>query len=277
MAAPVSRNKRQLPPVGLKVKAMHSAKQSGIVYITGPPASPPGGPSIIFLHGSGLAGVFWHHQVSALADAMTTVAIDLPGHGRSDAPALDSVTAYAAAVMTFIRACGFSKPIPCGLSLGGAIALQLLLDYPGEFAGGILIGSGARLRVRPEIFDLIARDYTGFVAATGPLAASPRTAADVLGPVQALTAACSPATTAADYRACDRFDVMDRLGEIHLPVLVIGGADDGLTPVKYADYLARHINAAQRVIIPRAGHLAPVEQPAAVSDAIRDFVGSAIA
>ncbi len=251
---------------------MQRAKQNGIAYITALPTSSPGAPTIIFLHGSGLAGAFWHHQVSALADAMTTVAIDLPGHGRSDAPPLDSVPAYAASVMAFIRARGFSKPIPCGLSLGGAIALQLLLDYPDALAAGILIGSGARLRVRPEIFDLIARDYAGFVAATGPLAASPHTVAGVLEPVQKLMTACPPTTAAADYRACDRFDVMDRLAEVDLPVLVIGGADDGLTPVKYADHLVRHISRAQQCIIPRAGHLAPVEQPAAVNDAIRCFV-----
>ena len=123
-----------------------------------------------------------------------------------------------------------------------------------------------------EIFDLIARDYAGFVAATGPLAASPHTLAGVLEPVQKLMTACPPTTVAADYRACDRFDVMDRLAEVDLPVLVIGGADDGLPPVKYADHLVRHIRRAQRCIIPRAGHLAPVEQPAAVNDAIRRFV-----
>ncbi len=251
---------------------MIKAKQKGIAFITGEPAGPPEAPSVIFLHGSGLAGAFWERQVNALAGGMTTVAIDLPGHGQSDLPALDSVSACAAAVMAFIRACGLSRPLPCGLSLGGAIALQMLLDYPQELTGGILMGTGARLRVRPEIFDLIDGDYPGFVAATGPMAAYPETASSVLSPVEALTAGCPPAVTAADYRACDRFDVMDRLSEVNLPVLVICGAEDGLTPLKYTDYLVRHIKGAQRCIIPKAGHLVPVEQPAAVNDAIRQFV-----
>lgn len=251
---------------------MIATKKNGIAFVCGRPAHSPEDPTVIFLHGSGLAGAFWHRQVDGLADSMNTVAIDLPGHGQSDAPTFESVRAYAAAVMQFIRTCGFSRPIPCGLSLGGAIALQMLLDYPESLAGGILLGTGARLRVQPEIFDRIASDYPGFVAATGTMAASPRTPASALTQVQKLTADCPPAVTVADYRACDRFDVMARLAEIHRPVLVICGADDLLTPVKYSDYLTRHIVKARLTVIPQAGHLAPVEQPAAVNEAIRSFV-----
>ena len=76
----------------------------------------------------------------------------------------------------------------------------------------------------------------------------------------------------ADYCACNRFDVMNRLPEIHLPVQVICGADDLLTPSKYSDYLTKHIVRARQTIIPHAGHLAPVEQPAAVNTAIRKFI-----
>ncbi len=248
------------------------AKINGIAFTAGPFSARSGAPSIILVHGSGLAGAFWDQQLSALSCRMHTLAIDLPGHGQSDAPALDSVPAYAAALMAFIRTCGLPRPVPCGLSLGGAIVLQMLIDYPAELAGGILIGTGARLRVRPEIFDLIAADYPAFVAASGSLAAAPETADGVLAPVRELMAACPPAVTAADYRACDRFDVLDRLAEIDHPVLVICGADDQLTPVKYSDYLVRHIDRAQRCVVPRAGHLVPVEQPAAVNEAIRRFV-----
>ena len=256
---------------------MIEAKANGVTFLAGRPVARPDAPTVVFLHGSGLAAAFWQRQLDDLSARMNTVAVDLPGHGRSDPPALESVPQYAAAVMAFIRACGFARPIPCGLSLGGAIALQMLLDFPAELAGGILIGTGARLRVRPEIFDRINQDYPGFVALSGSVAASPATPAGTLASVEALTAACPPAVTAADYRACDRFDVMDRLAEIDRPVLVICGADDQLTPVKYSDYLVRHIDRAQRCIVPRAGHLVPVEQPAAVNDAIRRFVARHLA
>ncbi|MDJ0803213.1 MAG: alpha/beta fold hydrolase [Desulfobacterales bacterium] len=251
---------------------MIEAKAKGMAFLVGRPEARADAPTVVFVHGSGLAGEFWRRQLEDLSASLNTVAVDLPGHGRSDPPSLDSVAAYAAAVTAFIRERGFTRPIPCGLSLGGAIALQMLIDHPQTLAGGILIGTGARLRVQPEIFDLIAQDYPGFVALTARVAASPATPPARLAPVEALTAVCPPAVTAADYRACDRFDVMDRLTEINLPVLVICGADDKLTPVKYSDYLVGQIDGARRCIVPRAGHLAPVEQPAAVNAAIREFI-----
>ncbi len=259
------------PPIDEREKVTE-AKAKNLAFLAGRPGARADAPTVVFLHGSGQAGAFWQRQLEDLGASANTVAVDLPGHGRSDPPALESVAAYAAAVAAFIRECGFARPIPCGLSLGGAIVLQLLLDHPQTLAGGILIGTGARLRVRPEIFDLIAQDYPGFTAASGRMAASPVTPVRRLAPVEALTAACPPAVTAADFRACDRFDVMDRLVEISRPVLVICGADDKLTPVKYGDYLVGHIKGARRCIVPRAGHLAPVEQPAAVNAAIRDFI-----
>ncbi len=259
------------PPIDEREKVIE-AKAKNLAFLAGRPGARADAPTVVFLHGSGQAGAFWQRQLEDLGASANTVAVDLPGHGRSDPPALESVAAYAAAVAAFIRECGFARPIPCGLSLGGAIALQMLLDYPQALAGGILIGTGARLRVHPEIFDLMARDYPGFAALTGPLAASPATPAAALAPVEALTAACPPEVTAADYRACDRFDVMGRLAEINLPVLVICGAEDKLTPVKYSDYLVEQIGGARRCIVPRAGHLAPLEQPEAVNAAIREFV-----
>ncbi len=126
-------------------------KDQGIAYRAGSWPLDPRRPSVVFIHGSGLAKGLWEYQTDALAAHVNTLALDLPGHGASDAPAFECVEDYAARVMHLIDVLRVPQPIPCGLSLGGAIALQMLLDYPEALAGGILIGTGARLRVHHTI------------------------------------------------------------------------------------------------------------------------------
>jgi pimeloyl-ACP methyl ester carboxylesterase len=65
---------------------------------------------------------------------------------------------------------------------------------------------------------------------------------------------------------------MDRLEEIDVPILIISGEDDNLTPPKYADYLRKNIKNARLVRIMDAGHLAPAEKPKEVNQAIGDFL-----
>ena len=76
-----------------------------------------------------------------------------------------------------------------------------------------------------------------------------------------------------DFLACDEFDVRDRLAELRQPTLVLCGADDQMTPVRHAQFLASSINNAVLNIIPNAGHMVMLEQPLAVASAISDFVG----
>lgn len=248
----------------------------GIVYTAGIWPPNPHRPTVVFIHGSGLTKGLWQYQIDALAADMNTLALDLPGHGESSAPALDRVEDYAASAMRFIETQQLPRPIPCGLSLGGAIALQMLLDYGNKLAGGILIGTGARLRVHPSIFEAIAKDFTRFTDGNGLYGASSKTEPGRLAPLREMAAACPPETCLLDFRACDRFDVMDRLPEIKLPVMIINGADDPLTPPKYSDYLEQHIPHAHRVTIPESGHMAPVEQPQAVNAGIKAFLRDAI-
>ena len=245
----------------------------GLRYRAGAWPLAPDRPTLVFIHGSGASSVLWSAQVDALADVANTVAVDLPGHGGSGGSGgCDSVPAYAEAVAGFLRTAQVPQPIPCGLSIGGAICLQLLLDIPGELHAGILVGTGARLRVSPAIFKAIARDYPAFVRTLPDSAASPQTPPDRLTALLEATARTPPAATVGDFRACDRFDVMVRLGEITRPVLVVSAEHDRLTPPKYADHLVQHILGARRAHLRAAGHLMPLEQPAAFNDAVRAFL-----
>ncbi|MBI9085271.1 MAG: alpha/beta fold hydrolase [Desulfobacterales bacterium] len=255
---------------------MIDMKIEGIAFSAGNWPPDPTKPTLLFIHGSGEDRILWHRQVDALAEVANTVAMDLPGHGRSDGPAAADVAAYTETVAKFISAAQLPRPIPCGLSIGGAIAQHLLIEYPDRVAAGVLINTGARLRVMPAIFETIEKDYAGFVGMLEQIGASPKTDAAVLEPLTRVTAACPPSVTAGDFHACDNFDVMARLCEIRHPVLVISAADDTLTPPKYGDFLEKQIAGARRAHILDAGHLAPVEQPEAVNAAISSFLADIV-
>jgi pimeloyl-ACP methyl ester carboxylesterase len=78
--------------------------------------------------------------------------------------------------------------------------------------------------------------------------------------------------TYADFVANDRFDVMEQLGEINQPVLVLAGQDDELTPPKFQTFLAERMPHARLVLLPKAGHYVQVEQEAAVNHELEHFL-----
>jgi pimeloyl-ACP methyl ester carboxylesterase len=228
--------------------------------------------TLVFIHGSGGSGQFWQAQLEGLVEKANTLAIDLPGHSDSQGDGHNTVEGYAAAMIQFLDDMDPPGPIPCGLSLGGAIAQQLLLDHPGRFGAGILIGTGARLRVLPAIFEGIESDFQGFVEMIADFAASPKTEPAVIRRFQDDLVRCRPAVVNGDFQACNQFDVMARLKDIRVPVLIVSAEEDKLTPPKYADYLESAIPNSKRVRIADAGHIAPMEKPRAVNQAIMDFL-----
>jgi len=251
---------------------MHEGKSCGIAFRAGSWPLKPDRPSIVFIHGSGQSLRFWERQVGGLCEKANTLAIDLPGHGRSDGEGMRSVQGYADAVGTFFDALPVHRPVPCGLSIGGAVVLQLLIDRPDRFTAGIPVCTGARLRVLPSILASIESDYPAFVAAVGQFAVSGKTEPATVEPLLEDIARCRPAVTLGDFQACDAFDVMARLGEIRTPVMVVTAEDDQLTPAKYGDYLHRNIPGARLTCIPDAGHFAPWEQAEAFNSAIGNFL-----
>ena len=244
----------------------------GTGYIAGFWPPDPAKSTIFFIHGAGGSGRFWQAQVEGLAERVNTIALDLPGHGRSGGNGYDTVEDYARSVMDFINPLDVSKPILCGISMGGAVVQQLMLDYPELLKAGILINTGAKLKVAPVIFDILEKDYSGYLAMISSLVTSKTTQPEPLTRFQEQMAQCKPEVTLGDFRACNRFDVMQRLGSITRPVLVVSAADDQLTPPKYGELLENNIPHATRVIIPESGHILPMEKPEELNRAIINFL-----
>ncbi len=231
-----------------------------------------GAPALVLIHGAGGDHGTWTRQLEGLADSATVVALDLPGHGASSGDGCRTVADYAAVVRQFLVALGRGPVVLGGHSMGGAISQALALTAPGLLEGLVLVGTGARLKVFPRLFELMAKDYAEGVAFVTGYAWSPSSPEALKEGGRRTMSATRPAVTIDDFRACDSFDVMDRVGGIRLPTLVVVGEDDELTPPKYSDFMARGIPGARLVRIPRAGHYVSVEQPEEVNHAIRSFL-----
>ena len=251
---------------------MEERKTNGIGYLTSCWPLDPARSTIVFIHGAGGSNAFWQAQVEGLAKRANMVAIDLPGHGQSDGNGHDRIEDYARAVVGFINHIKMPSPIPCGLSLGGAITQQLLLDFPDLFKAGIIISSGSRLKVAPEIFNAIETDFNGYVDLIVKLATSDATEPGRVSSFKDITARCKSEVLIQDFRACDRFDVMQRLGEITSSVLVVSAEDDLITPPKYGEFMEKSIANASRIHIKDAGHIVPLEKPEEINSVIMEFL-----
>ncbi len=229
-------------------------------------------PTLVFIHSSGLTSQMWDKQLTGLSTVANTIAVDLPGHGDSDPPGMETMKDYAAAVAELIRELKAPNPIPCGLSIGGGIVQQMLLDHADCAVAGILIGTGGRLRVASSIFETIENNYADFVPLMEKYSFSPTATRECIENINEIMRSCPPEVATGDFKACHTFDVMNRLNEIEQPVLIISGADDQLTPGKYADFLEREIRSTTRVHLENAGHMMPNEHPEQVNAAIRAFV-----
>lgn len=233
-----------------------------------------GGTTLCLIHGAGGSTLSWIRQLEGLTDAARVIALDLPGHGESGGDGGRRIDHYARVVTAFLQTLGLKRVVLGGHSMGGGITQAVALEHPELLAGIILVGTGARLRVLPRIFELLESNYAegcAFVSALGFSAASAQALKDGAKTAMFRT---RPQVTIGDFRACDGFDVMDRVGSIRLPALAICGKDDQLTPPKYSRFLAEKIPGARLLLIEAAGHYVQLEQPDLVNAGIREFLGT---
>jgi pimeloyl-ACP methyl ester carboxylesterase len=235
---------------------------------------PQGAPALVLVHGAGGSRLLWPPKLRRLP-GVTVYTLDLPGHGRSGGQACDTVAGYAEAVVAFLDEVRIARAVIAGHSLGGAIALTLVLDFPDRVAGLVLVASGARLRVAPAILEGVHLDCEGVVELVSRSVWSPAADPALVERGRRALLEAGPAALLNDFTACDRFDVLERLGEIKVPTLVIAGSADVLTPLKYARFLAEHIPAARCEIVAGAGHMVMLERPAEVARVVRGFLEDA--
>jgi pimeloyl-ACP methyl ester carboxylesterase len=231
-------------------------------------------PPVVLIHGAGGTHLYWPPEIRRLR-GYSIYALDLPGHGKSSAvDGQQAVEEYASYIIQWLEALRLRRAVIVGHSMGGAIALSLAILHPEYVVGLGLIGAGARLRVLPELLNYVA-DQTTFYKAIDLLVAcsfSASTPARLVELASHRLVETRQSVIYGDLMACDRFDVMDHLGSITQPTLVVCGAEDQMTPLRYAQFLSRSIPDARLDVIPGAGHMVMLERPDRVADSLLSFL-----
>jgi len=245
-----------------------------IHYLTGVNGIAPGRRNIIFLHGAGGNGFAWQNQRRGLDRGVNTICVDLPGHGQSAGPSCTSIGEYSHWLLRFIDSLGLTGVIAAGHSMGGGVILEAAIEYPEMLEALILVGSGARLRVSPEIFQSLESDFNTAAERLLRNSYGPGSSGKLIKWGLAHLLNELPEVVLADFRACDDFDRMDDIAQIKKPALVLCGSEDSMTPAKYSQYLAEKLERATLRIVDKAGHMAMVEKPFEVNASILKFLAT---
>jgi len=226
-------------------------------------------PQLLYLHGSGYTEDSFQAQVQAFPGSD---ALSLPGHPYGEA--LGSVAECANWLAHYIDWKRSDRTVVAGNSLGGAIALRWALDRPDQAAGLILIGTGARLRVSPQIFEMLDQNWPACIDTLANWAVASAAPRQVRERVRAWHHIVGRDATRTDYTACDEFDIMDRIADVHVPALIVVGDEDQMTPPRYSNFLHERLEGSTLEVVPGAGHLVMAEKPEIVNAAISAFLSS---
>jgi pimeloyl-ACP methyl ester carboxylesterase len=172
-----------------------------------------------------------------------------------------SLELYVDVLRKFIEYTDLKKIILAGHSLGGAVIQSYYFKYPHEVTALILIGTGGRLRVLPEILDNVKNNFPKFIKGMNDSLKKEflKTASNV----------CYD-----DFKICDEFDTLDKTDLIDIPCLILVGKQDDMTPIKYSEFFHKKIKNSELVIIDDAGHLVMMDQPIKLNEAIENYINN---
>lgn len=238
-------------------------------------------PAIVFIHGAAFDHSVWQWQSRFFAHhGRSVLAVDLPGHGRSPGVVRETIGGLADWVGAFIESAALESAAVVGHSMGSLVALEAAIRHPRRVSKLALVGTAAPMAVG-EPFLAAARDDSPVGldmevvwghSRGAMLAASPVPGAALMGASRALNGRALPGVLYADLNACNTYaPAAESIRALKMPVLVIGGRRDQMTPIKAGRTLAGEIPGARFVELD-AGHSMMSEAPRATLAALAAFL-----
>jgi len=258
--------------------------------VPGPPAiafdRAGAGPAVVFLHGIGGNRSNWTAQLDALADAFLALAWDARGYGDSeDYPGPLTFDDFSEDLLRLLDYVGAERAHLVGLSMGGRIVLDFYERHPERAASLVLCDSFpgfdtesftpearaefVRSRKEPLLAGKTPREMAPPVAKTLVSPATPREVVDRL--IESMAALRTESYIKA-IEATTHYERVADLTQVAVPVQLIVGEDDRLTPPALSQSMAAALPDARLAVIEKAGHLTNLEQPEAFNAVLRRFL-----
>jgi len=245
---------------------------------------PKKAPVIIFIHGFPLNKSMWDKQSEKLKDSYRVIAYDIRGHGDTDLGAIDfSIDLFAQDLIDFMDALKIEKTMLCGLSMGGYIALNAIDKHPNRFSALILSdtnctadSSEAKENRIKTIEGIKENGVKKLADGLIPKLFAPesfKTYSEGIAVVKELIVKTPKQSLYNSLHAmANRKETCSKLPEIKIPVLIIVGKEDKITPPEAANAMHEKIKDSSLQIIPNAGHLSNLENQEDFNNQLKKFI-----
>lgn len=240
--------------------------------------------AIVFIHGFPHDHTMWKYQIEALKENYYCVSYDIRGLGQSYiGDGQYTMEAFVWDLYSVIDGMHINQPVICGLSMGGYIALRAIEKEQDRFSGFILCDSRSESDnddgkiVRSSAIDKInVEGVKSFVNDFVPKCfhnKTPERLSEMYEEMMELTGSQnSIGVKGALIAMLSRRDTTKSLKDIKIPTLVLVGKKDALTPPEVMKEIANDIKKSKFYVVPKAGHMTPLENPEFVNEKIEKFL-----
>lgn len=240
--------------------------------------------SIIFLHGFPYDHTMWKEQVDVLSEKYFCVTYDIRGLGESSVDdGQFTMESFVDDLETIINQLKLAKPVLCGLSMGGYIGLRALERMEDIFSAVILCdtradadGNDGKLKRAAAIKRIntegLAQFAKEFITNCYGDYYKQNHIEEFEKRIAKSTTFNAVGVKGSLLAMLGRNDTTEYLSKIKIPVLVICGENDALTPTPVMKAMAEKINGARFVVIKNSGHMSPIENPKEVNEAIKNLL-----
>jgi pimeloyl-ACP methyl ester carboxylesterase len=239
--------------------------------------------TVVFIHGAGLDHSWFALQSRYFGyHGWNVLAVDLPGHGRSEGPPLATVGDMAGWVFSFLNELKLQQISIVGHSMGALVALECAARRPERVEKIALIGVAYPMKVGEAFLDAARRNDPAAYdmetiwghAAQVPLGGNPNPGMWMYGDTLARLGRLAPGVLYNDLMACNGYAEGEKSAAgVKCPALLVLGARDVMTPAKGAKFFQEKIKEVKSAQIPSSGHSLMAEAPDATLDALIAFLG----